>query len=366
MNMSILQDKHSLTSSHSQNIENILVDSTKNQVSSRFIVPVKRSACVFAHFNFSNLSQSLKQKSLSIQLKKISPFKNFEQYVIWVENDAMVWIWQSSENNLKTKQIKDKIKYIPETILTGSRQKDLIELTKLSTGVEGRIWKNSLLIGSRFWTKEPELHEWNLFLRTHGLKPMAELPKSQPYTLLKEPWYKPTIYQEIFTWIKIIHPLWYISYAAIAVLSFQLTSIVQLSQVNNSLQRQYEQSLQSANEIVTARELAFDSRKSIHQLQQLSPWPMSLKTLADSLQLITDMDATINRWSFNNGELTLDINAKTPDPKLFVEKFESSPFFEDVRINNQTRNSNISLILKVKQKIDYNKFSLDAEEASQE
>ncbi len=334
----------------------------------RSVIVIRREACLYACLDFSVLSNTLKQKSLAIQLKKLSPYPEFDSHVIWISGHAMIWLWKSdiiqstqeSENSTHT-----SIQVYPETLMIGSRHHSKIELVTLSRGFEGRIWEDGLLKGSRFWPESPDLAKWNLFLRSHSLKPATSQEPAQAYKLNQDPWYKPSTIEQLQTLVSSIHPLWAIGYVFLAVFSFQLAAYFQVSTKLEQIDEQYQQTLQSANQMVTAREQSYQEREIIHQLQTLSPWPMSIELMAVSLQLIKDLNAKMVDWKFDNGELNLIILAQSPDPTQFVTIFESSSYFYDVRINNQTGNGNLALVLKVHPKASLNLFAQDSEPGTQ-
>ena len=65
---------------------------------------------------------------------------------------------------------------IPETVLRTLQITDTVLLIQCLDGVEGQIWQNNLLVGSRWWAQIPEPKEWINFQRIYSLQVIDSVP----------------------------------------------------------------------------------------------------------------------------------------------------------------------------------------------
>ena len=77
---------------------------------------------------------------------------------------------------------------LPESLLRGQARPDGHELVALEEGFEGRVWRDGVLVGSRWWPEVPSTPEWNLFLRGAGATPGGGVPPANAYPLSATGW----------------------------------------------------------------------------------------------------------------------------------------------------------------------------------
>src|SRR3990172_2060065 len=127
----------------------------------------------FRRFDLEHVPKAQRTQALRLQIRQWSPYASPGQYVVWGQDDALVWAW-------------DADRLLHPTLLSGLR------LVACLDGVEGQLWRERRPVHSRWWPESPSATEWLNFQRDAGIAPgqgdAVPAPQAPPW--LKQPWAK--------------------------------------------------------------------------------------------------------------------------------------------------------------------------------
>jgi len=303
---------------------------------------IRREACVFACLDFRNIKKNLQKSSLTLQLKQLSPFNQYDSYVIWKNDHVMLWVWQSNPDDGQLNP-KQSIKLLPETLFYGKQHQSKVEIVQLDSGYEARLWVAGLIMGSQYWPNMPSIEEWNNFLRNHSKSSQQQLPEINDYCLNETPWYEPHIIDKMLEASKSINLPLLICSVFFTVFCYQIAGLMNLYQNLEDSNNQHEIAMAKANDIVTARNNAVRELTVINQINSLTRWPSQIELLATCNQILRQLNSVLIGWKFDDGELQLVIKTDNSDPTAFISAFESSKLFTSVNLDAQSIKGNLSL-----------------------
>ena len=344
--MRCLQEKQFLVNNNLTEIKEAPLTVMDGQVDgdvSLTIIP--RKSCVYTCIPFDGIKKSLQKDRLTLKLNQLTPFTEFDSFIIWKNDQAMVWLWKSTAE-------KSTQKAIPESLLAGKQQQSETEIIALNSGFEARHWENGVLQGSQFWSQQPKLSDWNNFLRSHSIASTDNLPEIEEYRQNEIPWYQPTALESLIEKSRNVNFPGFGLALFLLILCYQLSGLIRINQSLEETNIEHKITLDKANDIVTARNQALNDLAVVNQLNQLSQWPTQIELLALSSQILHELKASMTNWNYNNGELLLVIKTSNADSTAFVSAFEALGIFESVNLNTQANQGKLALQMILKPNFD--------------
>ena len=293
---------------------------------------ISRGLCYYRLFSLTDIPAARRDSVLQLKIKQWSPFKNYANYSIWRDGHAQVWIWdqQQQQNRLMEMGLK-KATCFPETALQTRPTTDTVQLLQCLEGVEGQIWKEGLLMGSRWWAQRPPETEWAHFQRAHSLPAAHNVPTPIEQPLLKRPWGRTKkrlsqfqLYQE---------RIWVMGGTVIftIVLTWQMISVWKWQQATEQLHAQIEELNESITPILTARNQAISEKTLLEQLLALTPDPSQLELMTKIAEKLPRQNTKLIQWFYQTGELRFTIETQKLDHTFYVETFQALPLFREVK-----------------------------------
>lgn len=300
---------------------------------------VSRSFCVYSTLDGAVVPARKRQGFVDMAIARLAPFPDPQSHVEWVGDRAMVWAWSKSQV-LALDDAQPPRRCIPETLYRGQPQADGEELVAMAEGLEGRVWRDGVLVASREWTDQPVLQDWNEFRRGAGLAPASSIPEVMPYPLAERVWQSRRAAGNMGDILGQQREL--LSMLAIgsvaAVLSALLVGAIALKVSVWQVDRDIAQREQALGDVLAARDKAQADAAIARKLMTLRPPAGQIELLALVSPL---MGGTwqLSQWRMADAD-HLEVKAKMPsaDPRAIVAAWEKSGRFSEVSATGNGQN----------------------------
>jgi len=310
----------------------------------------------FSRFDLKSVPKAQRSKALALQIGQWAPFARTQWYLLWEEDCALVWAWDSERiaAAMSAEGVRESAAtVIPETILK-DRHGDGVRLVAALDGFEGLAWQNGSLMASRGWAAIPAAEEWINFQRDAGVLPdgqVSAVPSLRSESWQERPWGRsasldPTAAYEAWGMRRAV-PL--------MVLGLVLATLwygVQLTKVKQGISArtaELEQLSVQAGPVLEARGQALEALSRIHSLQAvLGRYPDPLSVMGEVARSVPKDGSHLKEWEFVDGRLRLQLASPN---KLtvsdLVKSFQSAGIFRDVQAASSSDPSNLTLNMEV-------------------
>lgn len=273
---------------------------------------------------------------IAMAVRRAAPFPDPEFGVAWSGDKASVWYWSRAKvQELLGGQWPRRIQCVPEALYVGSPMEDGVQLLQLTSGVEGRIWKESRLTASRWWPQPPGLPEWNVFLRSAGNLPGTDgIPPAMASTIQPQRW--SVTHQR--KWpaeadMRAYLPRVVLATASVfALLLFWQTGSIVRAWVDTSNAKRAADNLdEPLQRILAARETADRNLAAVDELLALRTSISQNRLMAEVTRLMGDRQWQVSLWHQPVADrLEATLVMAPPDPEFLVSAWEASPLFRNV------------------------------------
>ncbi|NYZ62245.1 hypothetical protein [Luteimonas deserti] len=296
---------------------------------------------MFITVDGSNAPEKHRDALVSLAVRRAAPFSDADFGVAWqADGRASAWYWSRSRiaDLLAERRISaPRIQFAPEALYAGEPRSDGTELLTMHEGVEGRVWRNGAVVGSRWWPAEPAPKDWHTFLRSHGLS-ANDPPAATPTVdiLPRRPWGGRPGRMERgvrLSTVDAYRPAAALGLAAVILLvaSFQTGSIVRSHVEAWQSARAAEDLDEPLKRILNARETADRNVAELERLLDLRQGPSVLTVMAEVGRLLPRRDIQLRHWNQPTpDQLELTLSAADADPQQIVETWEASTVFDNV------------------------------------
>lgn len=155
-----------------------------------------RSLCRFRYIPFHDLPKRDRLGYLQVQLQTWEPFPESEYALVMKEDGAVVLAWDQTAYRERCETAglpTHSHRLIPETLLHPALQEG-VELRRCAEGLEGLVWRDGVLVASRWWAQVPNQESWLNFQRGAGVLPGAQI--DAPPTIAESLEWAPTLWAE--------------------------------------------------------------------------------------------------------------------------------------------------------------------------
>lgn len=276
----------------------------------------------------------------------------------WVGHRASVYAWDGNAvatSITEAGQDPARCTIWPETFFRAPMAHGF-RLSQMFDGVEGQVWKNGLLVATRWWPGSPAPRDWSTFLRAAGVDPTLGplgVPAVVESELLPQPW---TLVAAPVT------DLWSLLQneraAAIAATVVAVPFLYYVAEAGVLLASTMRieaavSDLAAANQTIRAdRTAAFANLDSIESYLSLEAYPSQFHTMNVVADLLRDSNVTVAEWNFDGGTLQMLVQADRPlEAPSFIEKFEQAPHFSKVSgtVGSQQRELRLTMQIEPQQ-----------------
>lgn len=272
---------------------------------------------------------------VEIAVKRLAPFPDPECHVVWTATAAMVWIWPRAsmlpdEDGVPLRNELDAV--YPESVYLGQPEPAGEPLLSTSDGFEGRIWRDELLVASRWWPAVPALSDWSDFCRGAGGSVPEHVPEAQPFLLQDRPWADHRRRTATAWFQRIQRPAAFTAtFLLAALLAWQVGSLVRLAIARAGVAQEAQTLNSRLGNILLAREHATRDAADADTLLRLRPPMAQITLMARMAQLLQGSNGQIVEWSVpERGKLAVTLRLAKPDPEALVKSMEASGILTEV------------------------------------
>ncbi len=306
-----------------------------------------RSMCLQRTFNLAGIPANERENAMDIEIRQWSPFKQTGRCIVWEEAAAQVWIWDEDVRRASAKNagVNSSLSY-PETLLCPRMDDTTVRIMSCTEGYEGQIWRNGILLATRWWEGVPSYGEWSRFLMAHDLPP-SEIPQVQTAQMLRQPWGFVRNLQSFLS-LQYEHR-WVLGLTALLVflLSWQVASAVQSWSSVRDLKEQTSMLSAEIEPLTKARSQALEHKESAEHIARLCPFPTQLQLMAAAVGVFENRQVTLAEWHYSRGSLKFALDGKEPDPTYYISAYEKIPFFKDVTAEPGNRPNRLEVKMTV-------------------
>ncbi|MDE2407745.1 MAG: hypothetical protein KGL91_07775 [Xanthomonadaceae bacterium] len=292
-----------------------------------------RQLCAYTVLDGSAVPARKRKGFVDMALARWSPFADTQSHVEWVGDRAMAWAWSRGRvlAGPDAMALSPPRRIFPESMFRGTPLASGEQLVQLDEGLEGRVWRDHLLVASRWWDEPPALPDWNEFRRGAGLAPASVVPEVLAASLQAQPWAasgSPDL-REAFGHYRSMLAAVAVGVAC-TVLVALLVGVLALKISIWQVDRQIAEQEQALDKIITARDDALQARAAIDARLALRP-PAGQVELLGLVSGLMRGQWQLLEWKLPDAR-TLEVTARmtNPDPRAIVAAWEASQRFTDV------------------------------------
>lgn len=293
----------------------------------------------FARFELKAVPKPQRARALELQIRQWTPFARTGRYVLWDQENALVWAWDADrvESAISANQLKVKsTSVVPETLLQPCQTQGVCVMTCME-GYEGQVWLDHALTGSRWWPSPPGAGEWINFQRDAGILPEAQssqVPQPLPLSWSEKPWGKSAALDHSAMY-RGQGEQWIVPVAGLCLFIFSMwygMQLIKLRVAINERTAEYQALSQRAGPVMAARGQALETLNRIKQLQAIDRYPDQISLMGKVAESLPKDGTYLKEWEFVNGKLKMLI--ASPNKLVsshYIKLFQSSGIFKNVR-----------------------------------
>lgn len=310
----------------------------KPNPNSRVFWVLSRRATRQTVFTFpAELPDAKRKALLALQVRRWAPWPNVKFNAYWSANRATVYAWNDDDVKAAIAEAglsERRCIVIPETFIRRPLQ-DGVRLVAALDGFEGQVWQNGFIAFSRWWPRQPNPSEWDMFVRSAGL-PLEQfagrIPELQDAPVLESPWTR----QEnalAGAWAMLEDPRTAAAAAAIVAAPFVYLAVqyTTLAVANASINSRIERLSVETQGVRKQRSEALANLDEIDDYLGLEVYPSQFEILTVSLGLLQPMNAKIAEWTYDVGTLSFTLRpTQELEPTFLITAFEKIGLFTNV------------------------------------
>lgn len=309
----------------------------------------------YVRFDLKSVPKHQRLQALALQVRQWSPFARTGWYQLWDQDVALVWGWDAERVEaaiLANKLVPKSTSIVPETLLH-QRQEQGAYLVSCMEGVEGQVWRNRSLIGSRWWPEPPGTDEWVNFQRDAGGPPesqVSKVPAVRHLNLEEAPWSKSVAQEGAAVHGEKIEA-WLVPAIALCLFSATIWQGAQWIKLQSAIEDagvELETLNQQTGPILKARGDALEALGRINLLQAIDPYPDQITLMAKVAEALPKEGPTLKEWEFQNGKMKIQI--ASPNKMLssdYIKLFQSLGVFRNVQVASANDPYNLALSMDV-------------------
>lgn len=296
-----------------------------------------RRFCAFTLLDATAIPFVRRKAYADITVQRWSPFADTRHHIDWVGAHAMVWAWSHSQilEIGDGELVAPPRRVLPETLYRGIPHAGDAFLVPMDEGMEGRVWRDHVMIACQWWAAVPTLDEWNGFRRGAGLPASHAMPVIEALPMLRLPWTRQRVAG--FTDIAGRHRQMLQCVAAglvVALLAIPLTASVKLAIKTAMLERVIEKEAVGVGDTLAAREAAERDVAAIDKLLKLRPPRRQLQLMSVVIAATPGGNWKLLEWRMpDSHSLEVVVQMANPDPTALVRGWEATKVFRNVTVD---------------------------------
>lgn len=304
-----------------------------------------RKHLLYRRFDISLPSAGHREQVLRLKLEAWSPIAGMQTWIGWQGGIAHVWAWDPSTLP-ESPQAGETA--LPESVLYAPPKANELRLLACIEGYEGQVWKEGVLLSTRYWDAIPSQTEWSMFLRGSG-QTAESRPAPEKPELLSRPWARGQFSGRSW-WLRNERAL----AASVAValglmLGLQVGGYWRMLSAVEDQREALDKLRASSSSQLQQRSEALQQRDQLMAMVELLRQDLALAML-DQVVANLPADARILQWQHRVDELQLVIAGAgaTPDPAEIVRALEQIPLLEDVLAERSRRPNSLQVRASVR------------------
>ena len=300
---------------------------------------VGRELCLFMDVNAERVPAKQRREYVAMAVRRAAPYADPDFGLAWLGDHAAVWYWSRA-------RVLDRlgghwprrITCAPEALYVGQAHDDQAELLALEDGCEGRLWKQSRLLASRWWPQPPDHQQWQGFLRGAGMPYDSDAPPpvAAAAPIQVRHWSGQATGRTglALSGLETHLPrlLLGLGLATVLVFTWQIGSIARAGFDAWRAQAAAQDLDESLTRIMAARDRADTAQTEITALLALRNGQSQYRLLAEVAGLMQGKSWQLKVWQQPVADrVEASLIMESPDPEALVAAWEASPLFSDVR-----------------------------------
>lgn len=309
----------------------------------------------FLRFDMAIIPRAQRGQALGLKITQASPYAETAHYIAWVDEVALVWMWDAERisSAIEAQKLNPfRINVVPETLLQPPQNAPLC-LQACVEGYDGQIWEKGTLKHSRWWSKLPGAAEWIAFQRDAGITPELQrthVPGPVARQWQKTPWVRRAgLGQMSASGLRLEMAMRMLMITVFSLTTFwYAASLLKLQQTQQA--RLVElQSLEARSEKNRlARGQALEELAAITDLQSINRYPDQLTLMALVAKRLPQNGAYLKEWDYHSGTLKMTVAAPNAAGRSeYVKMFQKLNAFENVQAAPAADTANLLLTMTV-------------------
>jgi len=312
----------------------------------RALIVIPRAACVFRHFDLTDIPAAERDDAIRQRLEQATPFERYGVWLVRRQARVMAWIWDRASEPAATAG-----RTVPEPLMQRPAASEGLRLVAAGEGVEGQYWADAEhLRESHWWPQAPSVSEWTRFERACGLRASGAVAESLEPGWLERPWAR----HRLASGGKADRGMRWAGALLVLVLVVEFTAqgveAWGWHARQNELATRIERLESEAESVLAARERARDARQRATQLLQHLDAPSQLALLASVVEAVEQRRRQLEAWRYvgdnRRGQLELDVSG-VGDSGDLVTRLETLPVLRSVGVQSTARQGRLQLQMEV-------------------
>ncbi len=303
---------------------------------------VARSLCVFRSVDISSVSAAELDAFLRMQVREWAPFDDPEYHFQTFGNRALVWAWDGELRRSRCRECgvtPDAI--LPESVMRspGTEPGDAkVQLVACIEGFEGRGFRESRQVQSRWWAEHPSLKSWNQFRMLFDLPPVESVPEPAESSLAS--FAAAPLKSMLLPFLRAESTLFVLFFALFLVAaSYQLAGIAYASVAVGAAEADIAELNQAVTPVLSARDEALAALDDIESMTSLRAGPLQLQYLSDLLDHLARARAEgrevhLMAWEFQSEGIAISVTAEELSAAELLTLFEGVPWLVKQRVGD--------------------------------
>lgn len=306
---------------------------------------VGRAFLAFTVLEGAGIPPGRRKSFVANAARRWAPVADPQFHVEWVGDRAMVWAWSTAAVLAPAREGGERPprRLLPESLHRGEAREDGEQLVAMDEGVEGRVWREGLLVASRWWPQAPDLREWNAFRRGAGLAVAGGVPALEAPGLVPAGWARararPGV--DLARHRALATPV--LVGLAMLMLCVPLGAALRLAGERARLERAIAVQEGLVKELLSARESAEGDAQAIDQLASLRPPAGHIRILSTLVRVLPPGWQLLEWRMPDPTSLELTVRLANPDPRTLVRMLEDSPVLDAARVDLGARPDEVVL-----------------------
>lgn len=295
---------------------------------------ISRSQCFFRCFDASETPTALRDQVLALKLQQWSPWQQFQHWIVWRQQYAMIWLWEKNEN------LDQESYVIPETLLENiDKHHTMISVRQLQEGYELQCWYQGVLQQS-LWQEKPFTSKtirqsifsspFPAMIKNEAISFTPQKTALRPYPWAKNALTRINLKSRLPTWIAFITVTAFITMSTLLI-----TQTLKWKEQQASYSAHYETLMSEISPIQMQKREYMQAQQNFKAVTELLPKQDSqgeiMLAILNALTKASCQPCSLQQWWFENNTIEMRVAAQHVETTQLVESLNASKKFSKIR-----------------------------------